>query len=253
MLEHVNGQSRVQKVCTSVKRFFSVQREVQHTTDCKETEVIIEDNIKANAKQNVSGIIDTQLFLAESSEDLQVPSCDICDEDEIALNNCRNSATVELPHMYSPAFKTANDVDKEDKLVMKKQNESSKFAEVFTSVKSFFSKKKTTMLSVKNMTTKDHNDNHIPSLADQKIADAINTITTNLLLAESKESLMSIDLEDDEDFNSDSILNEPGSCSCSCISLLVSIKKTIVHGFRTIFRTRREDELACKGEATCNV
>ena len=237
----------------SVKKFFSVQREVENTTNCKETEVIIDDNIKENAKENVSGVIDTQLFLAESSEDLQVSSCDLCDEDEIALNNCRNSATVELPHIYSPAFKTANDVDKEHKLVMKKQNDSFNFAGVFTSVKSFFSKKKTPMLSVKNMTTKDHNDNHIPSLADQKISDAINTITTNLFLVESKESLVSIDLEDDEDFNSDSIRNEPGSCSCLCISLLVSIKKSIVHGFHTIFRTRREDELACKGGATCNV
>ena len=192
-----------------------------------------------SAEQTVSNVMNTKLFLAENSKDLQIPD-EICDEDGLAVHSCKLSPTVELPSIYSSAFNMGS---KKDKSVMKKCDDKSNLSKVFTSVKSIFSKKG------KSTLPEDYNNNHIPPLADQKIP-ATSAITTNTFLIGNKDGLLSIDLGDGEDFNNNSFVIEPATCSC--FSIMASIKKNIVKGFRRIFRIKSGDKLKCKGEVICN-
>ena len=215
-----HSTSQVQKAFTSFKGLFSIKGNNEHSADCKKPN-LFDDYCNTSEQQGVSGVINSQLFLTEFSKD-PIPQCDISDEIKSI-----SSTSEYLPSIYPPTFNMVKSSDQIDEPEMNKQNIKSS---VFSSLKAFFSKKRNSAQPTDRMPSHNFVCNQAASPA---YSDTPNILTTRSFLAQSRESLVSIDLEDDQDINNNSIINEEELCPC--IPIQTSIKQSIVQGIQRIF------------------
>ena len=221
----IKSKFKVKRAFISFKSLFTTKRNIEQTDNCKKAD-LSDDRINTSAKQSVNGVIHAELFLAEGSKDHQHPQSDISDE-------MKSISSGYLPSIYPPTFNMAKSSTQIDEPEMNRQKTESS---VFSSLKSFFSNKRKSALPKDCMPTQDYAYKHAAIPADQKISDTHNILTSHMFPAESRESLVSIDLEDDQDINNNSIVSEPEACSC--IPIQTSIKQSIVQGIQRIFRIK---------------